>query len=219
MVDFQRARTQMVENQLRSGGVTNAPILASMRAVPREEFVPPARRDLAYVDDIQWFGERGAGRRFMAAPVTLAKLLKLADIQPHETVLDMGAATGYSTAVIARLATSVVGLEQDSVLAAAASTNLAALGLNNARIVAGSFEAPPVAGFNVIVLQGAVDAVSKAHFAALADGGRIVALLRTGATALAHIFFKSGDTVTARAEFNAFLPPLLVTRDNEEFVF
>ena len=74
MVDFERARAQMVESQLRSGGVTNPAILARMRALPRENFLPTDRRDLAYIDDVQWLGGK-ASRRFMAAPATLAKLL------------------------------------------------------------------------------------------------------------------------------------------------
>lgn len=214
MVDFERARAQMVENQLRSGGVTNAPILARMRAIKRENFVAPDRRDLAYIDDIQWLGDR-----FMAAPVTLGKLLKLADITPTDTVLDIGAATGYSTAIIAGLAAAVTGLEPDAGLAATASANLAALGLANASVIAGSIERLGKARFDVIMVQGALDSVPDAFTAALADGGRLVALIRTGAVSVAHVFVRSGGQVTARAEFNAVLPPLFAPQRDEEFVF
>ncbi|KRA50754.1 protein-L-isoaspartate O-methyltransferase family protein [Devosia sp. Root635] len=218
MVDFERARAQMVESQLRGGGVTSAPILARMRAIPRENFVAPDRRDVAYLDAIQWLGDKASGR-FMAAPATLAKLLKLAEITESETVLDIGAGTGYSTAVIAGLAASVVGLEPDAELAAAASTNLVALGLANAAIVAGEIERLGAARFDVVLVQGALDRVPDAFFAALADGGRLVALIRAGAVSVAHVFVKSGRGVTARAEFNAFLPPLFAARASEEFVF
>jgi protein-L-isoaspartate(D-aspartate) O-methyltransferase len=217
MVDFQRARAHMVESQLRAGGVTNAPILARMRAIPREDFVDSSRRDVAYVDDIQWLGNRAAGR-FMAAPATLAKLIKLADITENDTVLDIGAATGYSTAVIAGLAAAVTGLEQDAALAATATANLAALGLGNARMVAGDIGQLGGARFEVVVVQGALDSVPADFLAALKDGGRLVALIRNGATSVAHLFVKSDRGVTARAEFNAFLPPLAQQR-NEEFVF
>lgn len=219
MVDFERARAQMVENQLRSGGVTNVSILAGIRAVPRERFVAEDRRELAYIDAVQWFGESGPARRFMTAPVTLAKLLKLADIQPHETVLDVGAASGYSTAVISSLASTVVGIEQDSALAAAASSNLAALGLSNASVIEARFDAPPGSGFDVILIQGAVDAVPQQYLSAVKDGGRVIALVRAGATAIAHVFIKTGKKVAARADFNASLPTLLVSGNNEEFVF
>jgi protein-L-isoaspartate(D-aspartate) O-methyltransferase len=214
MVDFQRARAHMVESQLRAGGVTNAPILARMRAIPREDFVDPSRRELAYADDIQWFGNG----RFMAAPATLAKLMKLAEITQSDAVLDIGAATGYSTAIIAGLAASVTGLEQDAGLAATATANLAALGLTNARIVAGDIDQLGQARFDAIIVQGALDSVPDAFLAALNEGGRLVALMRNGAVSVAHVFVKSGRGVTSRAEFNAFLPPL-AQRSNEEFTF
>ncbi|WP_316360062.1 protein-L-isoaspartate O-methyltransferase [Devosia sp.] len=214
MVDFQRARAHMVESQLRAGGVTNARILACMRSIPREDFVDPGRRELAYADDIQWLGNG----RFMAAPATLAKLIKLAEITSDDTVLDIGAASGYSTAVIAGLAASVTGLEQDTALAAGATANLAALGLTNAHIVAGDIDQVGQARFDAIIVEGALDSVPDAFLAALNEGGRLVALIRNGAVSVAHVFVKSGRGVTARAEFNAFLPPL-VQRPNEEFTF
>lgn len=214
MVDFERAREHMVESQLRAGGVTNAPILARMRAIPRENFVDPSRRDIAYVDDIQWLG----ASRFMAAPATLGKLLQLAEITSADSVLDIGAGTGYSTAVIAGLAASVTGLEQDAELASAAAANLADLGIDNARIVAGGIERVAPARFDVIIVQGTLDQVPEPFLAALKEGGRLVALIQTGTVPVANVFVRTGGSVTARAEFNAFLPPLM-PRSNEEFVF
>lgn len=214
MVDFQRARAHMVESQLRAGGVTNAPILARMRALPREDFVDPSRREVAYVDDIQWLGNG----RFMAAPATLAKLIKLAEITQSDSVLDIGAATGYSTAVIAGLAAKVTGLEPDAALAAAAAANLAVLGVTNARIIAGDIDQLGAAAFDVIIVQGTLDSVPDSFMARLNEGGRLVALIRNGAVSVAHVFVKSGRGIAARAEFNAFLPPL-AQRQNEEFVF
>jgi protein-L-isoaspartate(D-aspartate) O-methyltransferase len=218
MVDFERARAQMVESQLRAGGVTHAPILARMRAVPREIFVAPDRRDLAYADDVQWLGDRAAGR-FMAPPVTLGRLLKLAEITGTDRVLDIGAGTGYSTAVIAGLAATVTGLEPDAALAATAAANLRGLGLANASIVAGDIAQLAEARFDVIMVQGSLDTVPEPFLLALNKGGRLVALIRSGAVSVATIFIKSDRGVTARADFNASLPPLLVARRSEEFVF
>lgn len=218
MVDFERARAHMVESQLRAGGVTNAPILAQMRSVPRELFVAANRRDVAYIDDIQWLGERSSGR-FMAAPATLARLLRLAEITERDAVLDFGAGTGYGTAVMAGLAATVVGIEPDAALAAEANANLARLGIGNASVTAGSVEKIGHGQFDVIIVQGALDTVPEVFTAALADGGRLVALIRTRAVCVAHILVKSAGKVTTRAEFNAFLPPLNIERPNEEFVF
>lgn len=218
MVDFERARAQMVESQVRVGGVTDAAILACMRAIPREEFVAAHRRNLAYIDDVQWLGDKGTGR-FMIAPAALARLLRLADVAPSDTVLDLGAATGYSTAVIAGLAGSVTGLEPDAALAADGAANLRALGLDNASIIAGDVNSLGQARFDVIIVQGALDTVPEALLAALADGGRLVAVIQSGAVGLAQVFARSGGRVAARPGFNIVLPPLLVARTNEEFVF
>lgn len=218
MVDFDGARQVMVDSQLRAGGVTEARLLSSMRLVPREIFVPEARRALAYVDDIQWFGKPGASR-FMPAPATLAKLLQLAEITAEEAVLDIGAGTGYATAIIAGLAGSVIGLEQDAALAAAAATNLAALDIASASVVSGDIAQFGAERFDVILAQGALDSVPDSFIVALKEGGRLVALLRTGAVSTAHVFVKAGGKFTARAEFNAFLPPLHAKAGHEEFVF
>ena len=178
MVDFERARAQMVESQLRSGGVTNPAILARMRALPRENFLPADRRDLAYIDDVQWLGGK-ASRRFMAAPATLAKLLALAEITASDRVLDIGAATGYSTDITR---------------------------IGKAR-------------FDVIVVEGALAAVPDSFIAALAEGGRLVTLIQSGSVGLAHLFMRSGGEVTARAAFNAVLPPLFTAQPDAQFVF
>ncbi|MFP9137312.1 protein-L-isoaspartate O-methyltransferase family protein [Devosia sp. XGJD_8] len=218
MVDFDRARQVMIDNQLRAGGVTEARLLSRIRLVPREVFVPQSRRDLAYVDDIQWFGKPGANR-FMPAPATLGRLLQLAEIAADDTVLDIGAGTGYATAIMAGMARSVTGLEQDAALAAAAAANLASLGLANASVVTGDITQFGVGRFDVMLAQGMLDSVPDNFIAALKDGGRLVALLRTGTVGIAHVFVKAGGKLTARAEFNAFLPPLQASTRHEEFVF
>lgn len=218
MVDFERARSHMVDSQLRTSGVTNVRVLAQMRAVTREDFVPAGRRAVAYVDDIHWFGAKSASR-FMAAPATLAKLLQLADITATDRALDIGVTTGYSTAVIAGLAASVVGVEADAALAAMATANLAARGLANASI-AGSVSQLGKARFDVILVQGTLASVPQDFIAALQEGGRLVALMATGGVAVANVFVKAAGQVTAHAEFNAFLPPLTtVAAADEAFIF
>lgn len=218
MVDFDRARQVMVDGQLRAGGVTDERLLAQMSRLPRELFVPEQRRSLAYLDDLHWLGEPGS-RRFMPAPATLAKLLKLAEVAADDTVLDLGAGTGYATAILAGLAATVIGLEQDAALAASASANLAALGIDNASVVTGTVDQFGPARFDVIIAQGMLDSIPAAFFDVLKDGGRIVALVRTGPVGLATVFTKSGGHVAARREFNASLPPLFGVLRDEEFIF
>ena len=217
MVDFERARQTMVDNQLRTSNVTDRRVLAAMLTVPRELFVPPARQALAYIDDAH---DLGHGRA-MPAPAPFAKLVQLAEIEPTDAVLDLGAGLGYSTAVLAQLAHEVVGVEIDPTLAAEAQKALSAAGVGNAEVIVGSYADvyPGSKGFDVIMLEGAVDEVPHGLFRLLRDGGRLVSLIRQGPAAVAHVFVKSGEAVNSRAEFNANLPPLKAEKPAETFVF
>ena len=217
MTQFEQLRAKMVDSQLRTSGVTEQALLAEMARVPRERFVPAGREAVAYIDDFHWFGD--VNRRFMMPPATLAKLLQLAEITRDDRVLDIGAASGYATAVIAGLAGSVVGLEADAGLAARASTTLGDMGITNASIVAGGMAAVGQSTFDVILVEGALDRVPEAMLAALRDGGRLIALIRTGGVSVANVFVKTGNAIAARGEFNATLPSLEHTQSAPEFNF
>jgi protein-L-isoaspartate(D-aspartate) O-methyltransferase len=218
MFDFQRARTFMVDNQLRTSGVTDWRILARMGEVPREEFLPEAKRELAYLDSVQWLGEHRTGR-FMPAPATFAKLLQLAEIGSQDSVLIVGANSGYSTAVTAGLCARVTGLEREADLAELARASLEKLGIDNATIVAGDISALGKERYDVVFVEGAVDVVPQTLLNRLADGGRLVALVRDGGVSVATVFVNSDGVVASRQEFNASLPALLVKTDEQEFVF
>ena len=116
MDDFTAARTKMVDNQLRTQSVTDYDVLAAMGAVPREQFLPPASRALAYIDsDLPLTAAAADGpARYMMEPAPLARLVQLAEVGEADVVLVVGCGTGYSAAVLARLANSVVALEQDA---------------------------------------------------------------------------------------------------------
>ncbi len=217
MIDFARARTQMVENQLRTVGVSDKRLLAALMAVPREHFVAPAQKPIAYTDVVL---PLGAGR-YLAAPAPFARLVQLAEITEDDAVLDIGAATGYSTAVLAAMASEVTALESDPALADLARRHLTELGIANVRLVDAPLDGSyhPGRQFNVIVIEGAVDAEPSAYFPLLADGGRLVALLRTGSVATAHVYVRAGDEVAGRAEFNAALPALPLAPQPQAFVF
>lgn len=217
MSDFAQARKTMVDNQLRTSGVTDRRLLAAMGEVPREKFVPASRRPLAYIDDVQPIG---ATRR-LGAPAPFAKLVQLAVVSHTDRVLDIGCGTGYSAAVLARLAEAVVAVESEAGLAASARATLAELGAGNVEVVEGNLD---TAGrgkgpYDAIVIEGTIEAVPEALFSQLKPEGRIVALIGVaGRPAVAHLFAKSGKSVAARAEFDARLPPLSSRRD-ESFVF
>lgn len=218
MTDFAAARRKMVDNQLRTTGISDRRLLAALGSVPREAFVPDERRAVAYADMVQPLG----GGRGLATPADFAKLAQLAEIRHTDRVLDVGPGTGYSTAVLSQVANEVIALEADAGLAAEARHILAELGYGNARVVeAASNGSARLDGlFDAILIEGVLDAEPTAFFGALADGGRLVALVRTGgAAAVAHVYVRSGSDVAGRTEFNASLPPLDTAPKAETFVF
>lgn len=216
MADFATARRRMVDNQLRTSNVTDRRILTAMDEVPRERFVPADRQALAYTDTPH---ELGAGRT-LAPAAPFAKLIQLAEIDHTDRVLDIGAGTGYSTAVLARLGAHVTGLESEPTLAAGARVLLAELGVG-ADIVEGALDGSslPRESFDVIVIEGAVATEPATLFPLLRQGGRLVVLLRRNGAGVAHVYVRSGNGVATRAEFNTALPPLAPAAREESFVF
>jgi len=207
MPDYAAARRNMVDSQLRTNRVTDEALLAAMGEIPRERFVPPALAGVAYVDEDLALG----GGRYLMEPMVLARMIQAAEIQPSDAVLDVGCATGYSSAVASRLAAMVIGLESDSRLAKAATDNLAALRIDNAVIVSGDMRAghPRQAPYDVILLQGAISEIPAQIAAQLAEEGRLVAVLAPpGATGRATLSLKTGGIVSHRDLFDAATPPL-----------
>lgn len=217
MIDFDRARKVMVDNQLRTAGVTDRRVLAAMGEVPRERFVPEVRKALAYIDEAIAVG---SGRK-IASPAPFAKLVQLAEIDTGDHVLDLGCATGYSAAVFAQLAGSVVAVETDATLATSARSTLSSIGASNVTVVEGPLETAGKSSgpYDVIVVEGAVTEVPEALFGQLKLSGRLVALVATpGQPAVAHLFARSGKGIASRAAFDAILSPL-ATKRGDGFVF
>jgi protein-L-isoaspartate(D-aspartate) O-methyltransferase len=207
MTDSKQQRINMVESQVRPSDVTDRRIIRAMLEVPREAFVPGPLQALAYMDEAVPAVEPAAGRpeRFLLAPRTFAKLVQLAEIGPGSIVLDVGCATGYSTAVLARLAKAVVAVEADAALAARATQTLRQLGANNALVVEGALEkgAPAHAPFDAILLNGAVSRVPAELLEQLKDGGRLVAVIADGAFGRAQVCQRTGKVFDARPVFDA----------------
>lgn len=197
MSDYFTRRETMVDTQVRPSDVTKFPIIEAMLAVPREQFVPAAKREAAYMGENI---DLGGGRVLLEAR-TLAKLLDAVDIQPDESVLDIGCAYGYSSAVIARMAGSVVAVEEDAEMAAAAQAVAA-------KVVAGPLASGAAGSFDVVILQGGVEEIPAAIEAQVRDGGRIIAVFMQGALGTARIGFKADGQINWRHAFNATAPVL-----------
>ncbi len=207
MSDLALQRQNMVESQVRPSDVTDRRIPRAMNAVPREAFVSPSRRSLAYLDielPLDVPGRTSAGR-VLLAPRTFAKLLQLVAIEPGDVVLDIGCGTGYSSAIIARLAQTVVALENDTALAQEATRVLQSLGADNVAVVQGDLTAgyPAEGPYDAIVLEGAVASVPEALLGQLRDGGRLAAIVSDGRTGRAAVWQRTGSAVSERDGFDA----------------
>jgi len=218
MIDFGAARLTMVESQLRPNKVTDQAVLDAFLAVPRERFVPPALAATAYVDDDLPLG----GGRFLIEPMVLARLIQLAQIGPDDAVLEIGAGTGYGTAIAARLARSVVGVECDARLAVSAVARLAELGLGNADVVEGALAQgyPARAPYQVVLFEGRVGHIPDAIAAQVAEDGRIVAVLGDeGGMGRAVLMTRSSGLLSRRPVFDAGVPALPGLERAPSFVF
>ena len=209
--DFSELRVKMVDGQVRTTDVTSLPLLEAMLAVPREAFVPDSRKPLAYIDENILISDKGGpDTRYLMKPSPFAKLVQLAEVGSNDNVLDVGAGTGYSAAVLSRLAKSVVALESDSSLADRAASTLSSLGYDNVSVVRGGLKAGHKAGapYDVIFAGGSVEELPETLLAQLAEGGRLVVVEGHGNAGVARIYLKSNGVATGRRAFNAAVKPL-----------
>lgn len=220
---FAAERITMVDTQIRTNDVTHKPLLEALYAVPREAYSPPAARPLAYMDDPLPVERADGSRptRSLLAPMLFARLAQLAALRESDKVLDVGAATGYSSAVLARLAASVVGLECSESLAGQARSALAAQGVANASIVTGPLEAgwAAEAPYDVIFINGSVSRIPEPLFAQLAEGGRLVAILAQTMNGKACLYQKTNGIVCGRPVFDAGAAQLPGFAEDLKFVF
>ncbi len=209
----------MVEGQIRTNKVTDANLIAAMQKIPRERFVPRHLQGIAYVDEDIALGNG----RYLPEPMVLARLIQDADIKKGELVLDIGCGTGYSTAVLGHLASTVVGIEQNKEMAEEADKLLHDLGIVNAVVVQqrdlreGYAQQGP---YNVIVINGSVPAIPERIKSQLADGGRLVTVLSTrGHMGKAVLMTRFGESFSVRELFDAATPTLAGFEQAKTFAF
>ena len=223
MIDYARQRQAMVDSQIRVNDVTDPGILAAMGELPREKFVPTARAALAYIDEDVPLRATVTGKpaRYLMEPMILARLVQALSLTASDHVLDVGGASGYSAALLARLAASVVALEEDAEFVPIATRLLASLGAANVKVVSG----PLTAGaqkegpYDAILLQGSVEIMPAALTDSLKDGGRLAVVVGCGRAAKAMLYLRTGKVVGARPVFDAAIPPLPGFSAPREFVF
>jgi protein-L-isoaspartate(D-aspartate) O-methyltransferase len=222
MSDFATARRMMVDGQVRPNDVTDLRIVAAMLEIPRERFLPAAKMPLAYLDlDLPILeGPDGRARRRMVTPMLLAKMIQVAGVRETDSVLDVGCGGGYSSAVIARLAHSVVALEEEATLSLGAKENLYAFGITNVSAETGPLSAGYAARapYDVIFLQGATEVEPQTLFSQLRDGGRLICV-RGSAAGKVVLYRRSGDDVSGWPAFEATASVLPGFSATPAFVF
>jgi protein-L-isoaspartate(D-aspartate) O-methyltransferase len=222
MNNFALQRKNMVENQVRPSDVTDRRIPRIMLEIPREQFVPPSARDLAYMEEhICITGSADRYPRYLVAPRVLAKLIQHLELGERDRVLDVGCGTGYSSAILAKIAQTVVGLESDPELADQATRTLAAVGIGNVAVVTGPLAAgfPNQGPYDGILLNGAVPQVPKGLLEQLKDGGRLVGVVSDSTFGQSTQWHRNGAAFDARPIFDAGAPRLPGFERKPQFVF
>lgn len=196
-------RAAMIDSQLRTNDVIDPDVVAAMAAVPREAFVPAALSGVAYMDRAIALGDG----RALNPPLVTGRLLVEAAVRPGMRVLLVGAATGYTAALLAKLGAEVHAVEEraDLIEAARAAAGDSAITWTQGPLAAG---APKAAPFDRIIIEGAVETLPDALVAQLAEGGRIVAARRDGSVSRLVQGVKAGGTVALRAFADMDVAPL-----------
>lgn len=217
MTDFKSARTAMVDCQIRPSEVTRYPIIQAMLTVPREQYLPSEAQAIAYMGEHVDIG----GGRVCLDPRVLAKLIDALAIQPDDLVLDIGCGLGYSTAIIANIAEAVVAVEEDEALAEEAAATLSAQGVDNAVVEKGSLVggAPSHGPYDVIIIQGGIEALPDAIADQLRPDGRIAVIEMMGPLGVAQLGVKGANGISWRRSFDATAPILPGFAAEKAFVF
>lgn len=221
MMDFEHARENMVDCQVRTCDVTEHELISAMLSVAREEFVPAEKKPLAYIDEDLTLNSITTNDRYLMQPASFAKLAQLAAIEKSDFVLVVGAGTGYSSAVLSLLSSSVVAIEEDDKLAKFASEKLTELGYMNVAVINDPLsdgyakEAP----YDVIFFDGAVDLLPESYFTQLSEGGRLVCVQGTGNSAVAKLYANNSGIISQREIMNCAVKPLPGFNRSAEFTF
>ena len=197
MTNFASARQRMVERQLRQRGIEDERVLAAMEAVPREAFLPEELRDRAYEDSALPIG----GKQSISQPWIVAAICQALELEGSELVLEVGTGSGYSAAVLARLAAHVVSAERLEPLSRAAGGVLDSLGIRNVELVVGdgSRGVPGRAPFDAIAVHASAPAAPPTLVEQLADGGRLVVPVSGGEADMLMVLRRTGERIETKS--------------------
>lgn len=217
-MDNASARRNMVENQLRTNRVEDQRLLEAMLEVPRERFVPKTLRGVAYADEDLIL----PNGQHLLEPLVLARMIQSAAVGPDDVALVIGCGTGYTAAVVGRLAATVITLAPDEVSGRQIESLLDDLGTDNVVVTQSQDPlagAPDQAPFNVILLAGSVPEVPDSLQAQLGERGRLMAVLDYGRIGKGTLFTRLHGIIGRRTLFDATIPPLPGVRPAAAFAF
>ncbi len=201
MTDFPALRRNMVDSQIAPSDVTDRRVMRVMAEVPREDFVPQAQKPVAYIDEALKLG-RG---RLLLPPMVVGRMLQLARIDPGQTVLEIGCATGYASALMARLGAKLIALE--------AGTGVTVV---EGPLAAGHAAAAP---YDVILMSGSVPEAPLGLASQLAGSGRLIAIVGETAPARLTVFTRTANGLSGLAVFDAPIARLPGFERAPSFVF
>lgn len=217
-IDFEVARSNMIEQQIRTWDVLDDRVLDLLRRVPREDFVPPQYRNLAFVDMPIPLGQGQA----MMPPKLEARLLQALNVQPSDKVLEVGTGSGYVTALLATLAKQVYSVEILPEFSAHAARNLAAHGIANITLDVGDAANgwDRYAPYDVILVTGSLPLSPTRLRASLSIGGRMIAIVgHAPAMAVRRIERVTAESFTDTVLFETDVAPLINAVAPSPFVF
>lgn len=205
-MDFEASRRNMIDGQVLPNRVTDPAVIAAMEELPREAFVPKAYKSLAYMDRHIPLG----GDRYIMAPMATARLFEALAVQPDDVALVIGAGAGYTAAVMARLASTVIAVESDKQLAEKTSETLTKEGLEAVAVIQGDLAKgyPDQAPYDVIFINGAVNAVPQEILDQLGEGGRLIAVVNNRGVGRATLFVRNNGVLSSREDFDLNVPQL-----------
>jgi protein-L-isoaspartate(D-aspartate) O-methyltransferase len=206
-MNVEQARFNMIEQQIRPWDVLDTSVLSLLSIVRREDFVPAAHRSLAFMD----LEVPLSGGKAMLSPKLEARLVQDLNLSKRDTVLHIGAGTGYVTALLAHKAQRIIALEAQAELVQAARTNLRQAGINNAEIVQsdGTQGLPGQAPFDAILLTGSVTQVPQVLLDQLKEGGRLLAIVGEEPIMRATLFTRLPNSqFSSEALFDTIAPRL-----------
>jgi len=218
VMDFEQARFNMVESQIRTWEVLDQQVLDLLFRLKREEFVPPAYRSLAFVDMEIPIGQG----EVMLAPKLEARLLQELAVQPTDSVLEVGTGSGYMTALLAAFAKYVDSIEIYPELHQFATRNLRMAGVSNVMLEVGNAASGWAlhAPYDVILLTGSVPILAKEFKQQLKLGGRLIAVVGKPPIMTAQLLIRTAEEAfSTTGLFETCIPSLRNAPQPEKFVF